>query len=378
MSVPHEIEHGPGAGEQLAHAPGKLFVAGEYGIVEPGQDAVLVAVDRRLTFTARPAPQPQELPGRGWAYVAAARDVMDDLARAHERPRPPFRVRTLSDLEDADVDGSGPRKYGLGSSAAVTAAAVVALDAWHGLGLTRVELLRAALVATLRVNPRASGADVATCLVGGWTAYSSPDRAWVRERVAGGDGGDAVERTSPDRVGPDRVAALVAAPWPGLRARSLPTPSFEVAVGWSGRPASTVSLVAAVRANGRLPAWFVTASTRCAGDLAAAVERDDHTAASDAVRATRANLLALSDAVGVPIETPVLTALVEAADGLGLAAKSSGAGGGDCGVALVRTAQERAALDREWRGAGVTPLDVRLAEGTTLAAHDAAGTGDNR
>ena len=371
MSVPHEIEKGPRAGEQLAHAPGKLFVAGEYGIVEPGQDAVLVAVDRRLTFTARPAPQPQELPGRGWAYVAAARGVMDALARAHGRPRPPFTVRTLSDLEDADLDGHGPRKYGLGSSAAVTAAAVTALDAWHGLGLTREEQLRAALLATLRVNPRASGADVATCLVGGWTAYSSPDRAWVRERVGEGT----VDAAGADA---DRVAALVATSWPGLRARALPTPSFEVAVGWSGRPASTVSLVAAVRANGRLPEWFTTASTRCAGDLAAAVERDDHSAASDAVRATRANLLALSDAVGVPIETPVLTALVEAADDLGLAAKSSGAGGGDCGVALVRTPGERAALEDAWRGAGVTPLAVSLAFGTTLAAHAAPDAGENR
>lgn len=373
MSVPHEIEEGPRAGEQLAHAPGKLFVAGEYGIVEPGQDAVLVAVDRRLTFTARPAPQPQELPGRGWAYVAAARGVMDDLARAHGRPRPPFTVRTLSDLEDADLDGHGPRKYGLGSSAAVTAAAVVALDAWHGLGLTREELLRAALLATLRVNPRASGADVATCLVGGWTAYSSPDRAWVRERV--GEGG---AEAASDGADADRVAATVATAWPGLSARVLPTPSFEVAVGWSGRPASTVSLVAAVRASGRLPDWFVSASTRGAGDLAAAVERDDHVAASEAVRATRANLLALSDAVGVPIETPVLTALVEVADGLGLAAKSSGAGGGDCGVALVRTPGERAALEDAWRSAGVTPLGVALAAGTTLAAHAAPDAGENR
>ncbi|GMA30224.1 phosphomevalonate kinase [Litorihabitans aurantiacus] len=355
MSVTAEIDAGPEDGEQLAHAPGKLFVSGEYGVVEPGQPAVLVAVDRRLTVKVRPAVETQDLTGRGWSYVAAVRDVMDALARAHGRPRPPFRVRTLSDLEDADVDGTGPRKYGLGSSAAVTAAGVVALDAWHGLGLTREELLRAALLVTLRVNPRASGADVATCLVGGWTAYSSPERAWVRERVGDGASAD-----------PGALADLVAQPWPGLEARALPTPSFEVAIGWTGAPASTVSLVAAVRAAGRLPGWFVAAAATCAREVAAAVERDDLTDASEAVRANRAHLRALADAVGVPIETPVLTALAEVADGLGVAAKPSGAGGGDCGVALVAGAEKRTRLEEAWRAAGVVPLGARLAVGTVL------------
>ena len=32
-----------------AKAPGKLYIAGEYAVVEPGQPAVLVAVDRYLT-----------------------------------------------------------------------------------------------------------------------------------------------------------------------------------------------------------------------------------------------------------------------------------------------------------------------------------------
>ena len=30
-------------------APGKLFIAGEYAVVEPGQPAVLIAVDRCIT-----------------------------------------------------------------------------------------------------------------------------------------------------------------------------------------------------------------------------------------------------------------------------------------------------------------------------------------
>ena len=36
-------------------APGKLYVAGEYAVVEPGHPAILVAVDRFLTVELEPA-----------------------------------------------------------------------------------------------------------------------------------------------------------------------------------------------------------------------------------------------------------------------------------------------------------------------------------
>ncbi|MCL1871906.1 MAG: hypothetical protein FWF90_16040 [Promicromonosporaceae bacterium] len=35
----------------VERAPGKLFVAGEFAVVEPGQPAVLMAVDRHLTVS---------------------------------------------------------------------------------------------------------------------------------------------------------------------------------------------------------------------------------------------------------------------------------------------------------------------------------------
>ena len=36
-------------------APGKLYIAGEYAVVEPGHQALLVAVDRFITVRVTPA-----------------------------------------------------------------------------------------------------------------------------------------------------------------------------------------------------------------------------------------------------------------------------------------------------------------------------------
>ena len=46
---------GPAAPDVTRSAPGKLYIAGEYAVVEPGHPAVLVAVDHFITVRASPA-----------------------------------------------------------------------------------------------------------------------------------------------------------------------------------------------------------------------------------------------------------------------------------------------------------------------------------
>ncbi len=36
-------------------APGKLYIAGEYAVVEPGHPAIIVAIDQFMTVTIEPA-----------------------------------------------------------------------------------------------------------------------------------------------------------------------------------------------------------------------------------------------------------------------------------------------------------------------------------
>ena len=60
------------------HAPGKMFIAGEYAVLEPGHPALLVAVDRQVGVTVS-APEDAEVvvesdlrPGRPGCGGAAA------------------------------------------------------------------------------------------------------------------------------------------------------------------------------------------------------------------------------------------------------------------------------------------------------------------
>ncbi|MCP2279302.1 phosphomevalonate kinase [Nocardia amikacinitolerans] len=345
-------------------APGKLFIAGEYAVVEPGRHAVLTAVDRYATATVVEAEDQVTtlhsgldggvtltcgrigdglVPADGvvppnFSYVFAAAAIIDRLVVERDIVARPYRLSISTDLADADG-----RKLGLGSSAAVTVATVAALGQFYRLGLSSMGRYRLAMLATVSINPRASGGDVAASTWGGWIAYSSPDRGHVAELVA-----------------ESGVAAALRAPWPGLSVRPLPTPTgLAMRVGWTEKPASTPALVAGLRAGA--PADFLVHSDECVQRLVAALEADDAPAIRTEIDRARALLVDLDARARLGIMTPSLRALCEAGAAVGAAAKPSGAGGGDCGIALIdraRTAAITELTDR-WVGAGIRPLALR-------------------
>ncbi|MGH7895641.1 MAG: phosphomevalonate kinase, partial [Candidatus Binatia bacterium] len=61
------------------------------------------------------------------------------------------------------------------------------------------------------------------------------------------------------------------------------------------------------------------------------------------------------------IVTPALRRLVEVARRAGAVAKPSGAGGGDCGIALATSPGVAAAVRAAWRDGGILPLDITIA-----------------
>lgn len=364
----------------MSRAPGKLFIAGEYAVVEPGGRAVLVAVDRYLT--ARVSPSEHGTVTSAHFGSEPLRWVRDEsgLVIAQDRGRPLdyalcairavdalvadlginqefHALQITSELEDADG-----RKYGLGSSAAVTVAVVRALDEFYGLGLSAIEQFKVALLATLDIAPSASGGDVAASTFGGWIAYRSPDRVAVA--------------TMRERAG---ILAAVRQPWPLLEITPLPAPStLELIVGWTGQAASTTTLVEDVRARREAPdltyQQFLTASDARVHELVAGLNHDEPASVLGAVRAARGLLAGLGATLGIQIETPALAQLARSAEQIGAAGKSSGAGGGDCGIVLAPRSADIAPMLRSWEQAGVHHLPLGTVPATSTPNHPTAAS----
>ncbi|CAL9375987.1 Phosphomevalonate kinase [Streptomyces sp. enrichment culture] len=353
-------------------APGKLFVVGEYAVLEPGHPAILVAVDRHVDVTVSAADGAEvviesDLFPRGVRLrrgdggltgpdadgprapdrlgpVVSAIDVVDELLAERGRRASPIRVSITSRLH------RGGTKFGLGSSGAVTVATVTAVAAYHGMELSPDDRFRLALLATARRDPRSSGGDLAASVWGGWVAYRAPDRAAVLAMARRGG-----------------VEHALREPWPGFAVRRLPPPrGLALEVGWTGEPASTSSLAGRLETGERRGSAarrdFVRRSDACVDASIRALERGDDDELLHRIRGARRMLADLDDAVRLGVFTARLTALCDAAEAVGGAAKPSGAGGGDCGIAFLdaAAAPEASRLRERWAAAGVLPLPIHI------------------
>ncbi|WEV46943.1 phosphomevalonate kinase [Bifidobacterium sp. ESL0690] len=382
----------------VATAPGKLYIAGEYAVVEHGHPAILVAVNRLLTAritehdTTSTAAQLQPFgvdpvgrihsaghpeasvtwrrrAGRavpdveqpGAAFVLSVIHAVEELAQQQGRDLKIYDVNIESELDDA----SG-RKYGLGSSAAVTVAMMKALTAFYGLELDPIQQYKLAFVSASRAQKVGSGGDLAASLFGGCIRFTAVDRQWVTNRL---------QDTA--------LSDLIDMPWPGLSIARLrafaPGSSLRLMVGWTGNPASTPSLVGHVQQQSaaeheRTYQDFLNGSDACVDALASALVRDDEQAVIARVREARKLLQNLSSFTGVTIETPALRALVEVAENHGAAAKSSGAGGGDCGIAIAGPSADCAAITRGWQEKSIVPLGLSVHAPQVELADWAGGT----
>src|SRR5262249_22523447 len=128
-----------------------------------------------------------------------------------------------------------------------------------------------------------------------------------------------------------------------VQPRALPA-GLELLVGWTGEPASTVPLLRRFSAAAREQPPALRELALRAGRAAAAVAADDGVAFLAAADHSGALLAQLGRELGLPILTSALERLVSTARRVGVVAKPSGAGGGDCGIAFATSAAEAQAV----------------------------------
>lgn len=315
-----------------------------------------------------------------YSYVFSAMQIVDDFARETKEVKnvlldegnPAINLYNLQIESDLDDKKTG-KKYGLGSSAAVTVAAVRALCKWYGLTLTTPELCKLAIIASSLVKKSGSGGDVAASTYGGWVMYRAYNREWLEAEIEMIESGDS------------SLHKLLRKKWPRFEVKRLKVGAgLRLLVGWTGNPASSAELVGSVKAGvkaGDLTAHnpaktsaktyaktyedFCVQSEKCVQKIANALENGRIDALLSGFARNRALLKDLGEITGTLIETPKLTRLIEVANDAGLPSKTSGAGGGDCGIAIARAEDFDAVfarIEEEWQNSGIEALNLKVAE----------------
>lgn len=347
-------------------APGKLYIAGEYAVVEPGYPAIVVSLDQFVTVSINRAhdhgtinsKQYEEMPviwqREGNQLVIDNRDNPFEYILSSIKYTELYALEQNHSLELFDVnvnsqlDADDGKKYGLGSSAAVTVATVSALAQFYQLNLSKEEIFKLAAISHFMVQNNGSFGDIAASVYGGWIAYQSPDRQWLTQQLK-----------------TNSLVQVIQQPWPQLKIESLTCPpNLKLLIGWSGSPASTpvlVDKIAAARAHQKQNYQkFLTASKQCLKTMIQGFKENNAQLILQQLTINRRILQKLADFSGVIIETARLDKLCELAQQFHAAAKSSGAGGGDCGIAMIQDDQQTNQLLKAWQENGIQPLNFNV------------------
>lgn len=357
--------------------PGKLMVAGEFAVLEKGYPLIVMAVDRYVyttiedsstyTFTS----ENFGLHNLTWdfngtrvifdeysprlKFVTSALTTVLTYLKERKIATSAFAMSVRSELDD-EATGA---KYGLGSSAAVVTSVVTAvLEKFLQYRPARSLIFKLAAIAHVRTQGSGSGADIAASTYGGVLHYKSFQANWLTYEL----------RKSKE------IIPVIQKKWRYLHIKQIHFPkNVRVCIGWTGKPASTKSLVSEIAKLKRSdwPSYkqFLQDSRRAVNVILKGIASTNRSLFFKGIKQNRQALAKLGQLANVPIETDKLAHLSNIAEQLDGAGKLSGAGGGDCGLAFLQNETDCEQLYELWENNNIQPLDITIDSAGTIVIH---------
>ena len=317
---------------------GKLYWAGEYAILEPGELALIKAIPIYMTAEIK-ASNDYRLysdmfsysvdlqPDSSYALIQETVALVEEYLTAQGVELQPFSIEIRGKMEREG------KKFGLGSSGSVVVLVIKAMLAFYDIPAERYLLFKLASAVLLKRGDNGSMGDLACIVSEDLVLYQSFDREKVVHWLEKEDLQPVLERD-----------------W-GFSIESVePGLEFDFLVGWTKEVAVSSHMVKQIKNH--MDASFLQASKETVANLVKALQTGHEEKVIEQLE--QASLL-LED-LSSDIYTPSLRQLKNASRDLKAVAKSSGAGGGDCGIALSFDQDSTTLLKKRWADLGIELL----------------------
>ena len=317
---------------------GKLYWAGEYAILEPGQLALIKAIPIYMTaeinvsdayrlYSDMFSYSVDMRPDSSYALIQETVALVEEYLTDQRVDLQPFSLEIRGKMEREG------KKFGLGSSGSVIVLVIKAMLAFYERPAERELLFKLASAVLLKRGDNGSMGDIACIVSEDLVLYQSFNRETVAQWLEKED-----------------LKTVLARDW-GFSIRSVePALKFDFLVGWTKEVAVSSHMVKQIKKN--MNASFLQASKEIVANLVKALEVGQEEIVIDLLEQASQLLEGLSS----DIYTPSLRQLKDASRDLKAVAKSSGAGGGDCGIALSFDQDSTTLLKNRWADLGIELL----------------------
>lgn len=322
----------------LVKTCGKLYWAGEYAILVPGQLALIKAIPIYMTAEIKASDEYRLYsdmftysvdlrPDASYALIQETVTLVEEYLTAQGVKLQPFSLDIRGKMEREG------KKFGLGSSGSVVVLVIKAMLAFYERPADRELLFKLASAVLLKRGDNGSMGDIACIVSEDLVLYQSFDREKVAHWLEKED-----------------LQTVLGREW-GFSITSVePALEFDFLVGWTKEVAVSSHMVKQIKNH--MDARFLQVSKETVANLVKALQTGQEEKIVEQLEQASLLLEALSSDIYIPS----LRQLKNASRGLKAVAKSSGAGGGDCGIALSFDQDSTILLKKRWADLGIELL----------------------
>ncbi|MFU8793183.1 MAG: phosphomevalonate kinase [Acholeplasmataceae bacterium] len=312
--------------------PGKLYLAGEYAVLSGQSKAIITQTKVKLHVTIssdtvfKISDENQHLLMLFSSYEA----LVEELSEPYVKEAILFCHHYLKTLNihlkpfhlsiESDLKVNGLEKLGLGSSAALTVAAIDACLTYHGVILEPIELYKAAVLTQIKKYPHSSFGDIACSAFDHAITYQKFDASWLEQNI--------------DKA----IHYLLKEPWPNLEIKKFKMPKLNVLIIYTNQPADSQVFVKTIedKTNKDFYKTWIHETGTYVNDMILHLDQVEHMNIMEDISKLNKQLKILQDHTNIALFTQTMIDIESKVIEAKGAFKFSGAGGGDCVIALFK------------------------------------------
>ena len=331
---------------------GKLYIAGEYSILTTGQSAVIkninIFMNSKISFAnkytifsdmfdyaitlEKTAFDKKALQNfdKNYSLICETISVMNEYLKLNSLEIKPFNLEITGKMEK---DG---KKFGIGSSGSVVILTIKSILSLYNLKISKDMIFKLSSYVLLKRGDNGSMGDIACISYESLIFYKSFDRKKIRELIK--------KETLDKALKADwnyEISEL------NFNKNNL---NCEFLVGWTKEPAISGDLVNIVKSS--INENFLKNVENIVKKLREAIKTGDKVT----IRKCISENGILLENLNKNIYNKKLKDLVNSTQNLDICAKSSGAGGGDCGIALSFNENDTKTIIDRWEKCGIELL----------------------
>ena len=318
---------------------GKLYIAGEYSVLTPNQSAIIKNIDifmqAEIKFSEKYSIYSDvydysvtlEEDDENYSLITETVKTVNEYLQLKGVDIQPFNMKITGKME------KNGKKYGIGSSGSVTVLTVKAMAKLYSYNISSEEVFKLSSYVLLKRGDNGSMGDIACISYENLVMYTSFDRNLIKEKMKNSS-----------------LVEIMNLEW-GYKIEKIHCPEkYEFLVGWTGIPSISGKMIIEVKNS--INKEFLEKFEEIVRNLKNGIEQGNKEIISENVEENSKLLKMLHE----KIYSRKLLELVESAEGLDICAKSSGAGGGDCGIAISFNKNNTEKLLERWESRGIELL----------------------